>query len=319
MASRTVSYNSKKQGAAVVIDRPSAANEITAGHLVWLDMTVLTDDDLAYLTDTFKLSPIMVRELTAERSLPKLVSEAKVSFLNWYSLGKKGEGAPIRFTCLFGQGFLVTVHSKPASALEQVWQDAQSQADVMGQGLGILLYNILDAAVDDYFLAVDALSNRVDQIEDVMFDKPKPSDVKNIFKMKREMLQLRKVTAPEREVVNSLLRRTVPYLEKESRPYFEDLYDHMVRVIDLIDTLRDVTSGAMQIYQATISNNLNSIMKQLTIIATIMMPLTFITGIFGMNFAWPGKETLLGFWIVMASFAVIAVAMVVWFRKRDWI
>lgn len=319
MASRTLSYDPKKRTAAAAIDRQSAAKNIASGHLVWLDITGLTDSDLAYLTDTFELTPLMVRELTAERALPKLVTDASVSFLNWYSLGKAGAGAPIRFTCLFGPGFLVTVHSDSAEALEQVWQDAQTQPDIMGQGLGVLLYNVMDAAVDDYFLAVDALSDQVDRIEDVMFDRPKPSDVKDIFKMKRQMLELRKVTAPEREVVNSLLRRSLPYLEKDSRAYFEDLYDHMVRVIDLIDTLRDVTSGAMQIYQATISNNLNAIMKQLTIIATIMMPLTLISGIFGMNLGFPGKEGALGFWIVMVVMLGIGVAMLIWFRKREWI
>lgn len=308
-----------KTGKTVEIAQTKVAGEIAAGRLVWLDMNAPSEADIGYLTTTFKLDALTVHELTATRSLPKLVTGGKFCLLNWFSLGNRGTGKPVRFTCLFGSGFLITVHAERPHAVDAMLKAAASQTDVMGQGLGILLYNILDAAVDDYFLAVDKLSDRVDQLEDTMFDRPQPADVRTIFSLKHQMLELRKVTAPEREVVNSLLRREIPYLEAASRPYFDDLYDHMVRVIDLIDTLRDVTSGAMQIYQATISNNLNAIMKQLTIIATIMMPLTLITGIFGMNLAFPGKEGAPGFWIVMAVMLAIAAAMVAWFRTRDWI
>jgi magnesium transporter len=308
-----------KTGGVTEIGREQMAADIGAGHLVWLDINAPGDADLEFLTKSFHLAPLARHEITAPRSLPKLVSGTQSSFCAWYSLGKSGAGAPVRFTCLFGPGWLVTLHSEPPVAVEETRAAALSQPAVMGEGLGILLYNLLDAAVDGYFLAVDALSDRVDALEDTMFDRPKPSDVRTLFGLKRQMLELRKAAAPEREVVNSLLRREVGYLEKESQPYFDDLYDHMVRVIDLIDTLRDVTSGAMQIYQATISNNLNAIMKQLTIIATIMMPLTLITGIFGMNLAFPGKEGAPGFWIVMGSMLVIVAGMLAWFRTRDWI
>jgi len=315
---QALSYDPAK-AKVLKISRKQVKADIAAGRLVWLDINKPGEADMRYLTEEFKMSPLMKHEIVSERSLPKLVTEDKLSFLTWYSLGKNGTGSPVRFTCLFGPGWLVTLHMEPPVAVEQISASALTQSDVMGRGLGALLYNILDAAVDDYFLAVDELSDQVDEMEDTMFDRPKPADVRVLFGMKHQMLELRKATAPEREIVNSLLRRGIPYLEKESQPYFEDLYDHMVRVIDLIDTLRDVTSGAMQIYQATISNNLNAIMKQLTIIATIMMPLTLISGIFGMNLGFPGKEGAPGFWIVMFVMLAIGAAMLVWFRKREWI
>jgi magnesium transporter len=271
------------------------------------------------LAGNFNIEPLMMKEIRDAAGVPRIITGTNLGYICWYAPENGIDGDNNRFNCVFGENVLITVREGRVPALDSNLAALVDEPEILGRGIGVLLYNILDTAVDDYFLIVDKMSDRLDDIEDAMFAHPGSEDVKNLFELKRQMIDLRRVIAPEREVVNSLLRRELSHVESINEAYFQDLYDHLFRIIDLIDTLRDVTSGAMQIYQATISNNLNAIMKQLTIIATIMMPLTLISGIFGMNLGFPGRETPLGFWIVMSSIIVIGVIMLYWFRRRDWI
>jgi magnesium transporter len=296
-----------------------AVKDIKAGRTVWLDIKAPAAADLEFIAASFNIKPLIIEEMQSERLPAKLISGAHNTFISWSSFSNGGSGSTARIFFLLSQGLIITVHQESAAAIIKTRQTVLSEPDKMSRGPGEILYLILDAAVDDYFIFVDNLSDTIDALEDIMFGKPKTADVKRLFELKKEMLRIRRIAAPEREVVNSLLRRLPAYINSDLQTYFSDLYDHLVRIIDLIDTLRDVTGGAMQIYQATISNNLNAIMKQLTIIATIMMPLTLISGIFGMNVNFPGKDTALMFAVVMGSMTVIGIAMIVWFWRRDWL
>ncbi len=299
--------------------REELSAHVQAGHPVWFDIVDPTPSDLDFIAGTFKVRPLTIDEYKSERLPAKLLSDTTTSLITWQCLKAGQTGQQVRFGCLFGRDLLITLRGADATVIDNVWDAVQTEPEKLSKGPGAILYDILDATVDDYFLAVDGISDRVDEIEDIMFGTPRPADVKQLFDMKKGMLRLRRAAAPEREVINSLLRRYPEYLDDGVRPYFEDLYDHLVRIIDLVDTLRDVTSGAMQIYQATISNNLNAIMKQLTIIATIMMPLTLVSGIFGMNLHFPGFDSVIGFYIVTTAMVVIGVGMLFWIWRRHWI
>ncbi len=289
------------------------------GNYCWLDIESPAEADFLTLTERFKLQPLTMKQIKNTIGVPKIITGAELSYICWYGPENGASGQNKRFSCVFGESLLITIRDGRVPAIDRNLEVITEEPEILGRGIGVLLYNIFDAAVDDYFLIVDSLSDRVDKIEDAMFAHPGAEDVRNLFDLKRQMVDLRRIIEPEREVVNSLLRRELSFMQSNNEVYFQDLYDHLVRIIDLIDTLRDVTSGSMQIYQATISNNLNTIMKQLTIIATIMMPLTLISGIFGMNVTFPGKETPAGFWIVMSIMVVIGAAMLVWVWKRRWI
>jgi magnesium transporter len=313
-------YSVGKDNKAVpVSDMEAAAGLVKSGSICWLDIESPKEEDYKNLVALFGVEPLTMKQIRNEAGVPRMISGPDLSFLCWYAPKDGAGGGNTRFTCLFSENLLITIREGRVPAIDRNLDAVLKEPEIISRGIGILLYNLLDAAVDDYFLIVDSMSDRVDDIEDAMFAKPGPGDVRNLFAVKRQMIDLRRIIAPEREVVNSLLRRELKKLESGTEAYFQDMYDHLVRVIDLIDTLRDVTSGAMQIYQATISNNLNAIMKQLTIIATIMMPLTLITGIFGMNLGFPGKEGVVGFWVVMVSITVIGLGMLLWFRRRSWL
>jgi magnesium transporter len=297
----------------------SVAAHLKKGDYCWLDIESPVEDDFTALARRFKIQPLTMKQIRNTAGVPKLISGEELSYICWYGPSGGLSGQNTRFSCVFGESLLVTIREGRVPAIERNLELLAAQPEILGRGIGVLLYNILDAAIDDYYLIVDGLSDLIDKVEDAMFAHPGAEDVKQLFALKRQMIDMRRIIEPEREVVNSLLRRELNFLQSNNEVYFQDLYDHLVRIIDLIDTLRDVTSGAMQIYQATISNNLNTIMKQLTIIATIMMPLTLISGIFGMNVTFPYRDTPIGFWVIMSLLVAIGAAMLVWVWKRKWI
>lgn len=311
-------FNADKN-AVTEIPAERAVVHAAKGDYCWLDIESPVEDDFLAIIERFKIQPLTMKQIRNAAGIPKIIAGAELSYICWYAPADGQSGQSIRFNCIFGESLLITIREGRVPAIDLNLELLAGQPEILGRGIGVLLYNVLDAAIDDYYLIVDGLSDRIDKVEDAMLAHPSAEDVKQLFDLKRQMIDLRRIIGPEREVVNSLLRRELNFLQSNNEVYFQDLYDHLVRIIDLIDTLRDVTSGAMQIYQATISNNLNTIMKQLTIIATIMMPLTLISGIFGMNLGFPGKETPAGFWIVMTSIVALGAVMLVWFWKRHWI
>lgn len=290
------------------------------GKTVWLDITDLGTTDCELIADIFKVHSLVVEEIKTGYSLPKIINFPDSSFIIWYFMDEKRKEGPPHLYFVISNNYLLTLHEGKVGALDEVFIASSHDTTLFEQGTGMIVYTILDSIVDNYFLLLDRLSDEVGALEDKMFGDPKPAQVRKLFSFKREMLTLRKITAPEREVVNALLRRNLPYIRPEMGAYYEDLYDHLVRIIDLIDTLRDMVSGAMEIYLSTISNRLNVIMKTLTIIATIMMPLTLIVGIYGMNFRFmPELEWRYGYFVVLGVMVLIAVAMLYWFWRRKWL
>lgn len=300
---------------------------LTEGALVWLDVEGSDEGTYGLLERTFKAHPVVLDEIRGGYSLPKIISYPDWSFIIWQavkyeSVGSVSFSAPLMY-CLVSKNYLVTLHAEPLPAVSAVWSASEPEATtLLKRGTGMVLYNILDGFVDDYFLSLDDLSDQVDALEDKMFGEPSQADVKKLFALKRGMLALRRAAAPEREVINAILRRDLAYVRKPDQPYFEDLYDHLVRIIDLIDTFRDVTSGAMQIYLANVSNKLNTIMKTLTIVATIMMPATLISSFFGMNFALISEgigRSIFWFTGSVVAMVLIGVVMIYWAWLKKWL
>ncbi len=286
----------------------------------WLDITSPEKEDFELLEKDLKIPGPRIDEIKSEQSLPKLRRALGLSFLSWYAIDLKEASEPMRFECVLDDRFLVTVHKNKIPLLDKVFEMMEKEKAQTAEGSERVLYELLDGAVDEYFLMVDSFSDEVNDLEDRMFEKPTNKDVKRLFVLKRHMLELRRVAAPEREVINSILRREQTFVSADVITYYDDLYDHLVRIIDLVDTLRDVASGAMQIYQATISNSLNAIMKQLTIIATIVMPLTLITGVYGMNFRYmPELYWRYGYFIILGVMFLLGAGMLFWVWRRKWL
>ena len=187
-------------------------------------------------------------------------------------------------------------------------------------GADYLAYSMLDAVVDSYFMILEKLGERIELLEDELISAPATATLHEIHYLKREMIFLRKAVWPLRELINTLMRGESPLIHESMKIYFRDVYDHTIQVIDTIETLRDMVSGMLDIYLSSVSNRLNAVMKVLTIIATIFIPLTFIVGVYGMNFKYmPELEWRFGYpmlWLVMIA---IGISMLLFFRRKKWL
>ena len=219
-----------------------------------------------------------------------------------------------------GKNFLVTVHSRPIRAIEtgkRLWHEWTDRSD---QGAGLLAYLLIDAIVDDYMPLLDIISERMDDLEDSIFGEWRAQVIEEIFTVKKKLLYLRRAITPLRDVFNTLLRREQPIFPRETHIYFQDVFDHLIRVADTIDTLRDMLSSTMDAYLSVSGNRMNKIMKRLTSISTILMSVTLVAGIYGMNFVFmPELHWRYGYVFALLSMVAIGLALYWFLKKVDWI
>jgi magnesium transporter len=297
------------------------------GALAWLDFADPDAEDLALLRDRLTLHELAVEDLRKRRQRTKIDTYREQQVIVAYEVGERdGQRHPdfsldeLHF--IVGPGYLVTVHwgaSPSVTAVRDRWRE---EPDAVARTPAGLLYALLDMLADGYFPLLDRLSERIDRLQDSIVaggTESGPPALRRVLDIKRELLELRRVVAPLRDVANALLRRDVSAVEEPLVPYFQDLYDHLVRVLDTIDLYREMLAAALDANLSVTSNNLNVIVKRLTAFTVILMIPTLIAGIYGMNFhvmpelSWPfGYFAALGL-MVLASFAAY-----LYFKARDW-
>jgi magnesium transporter len=211
------------------------------------------------------------------------------------------------------------VHRNRVKQLETVWRRAISDSNTVTEGVDFLLYLIVDGLIDDAFPIIDAISDRLEEIEAQILERVEQSQLMRLLNLRRQLIIMRRILAPHRDVVAMLVRRGDPRISEKSALYFRDVYDHVVRAYEEIDTERDLLGNAMEAYISMMENRTNNIMKQLTIFASIFLPLTFLTGFFGQNFTMmPFGSTFL-YWTMLAVCVTVPVGMLLWFRSRAWL
>jgi magnesium transporter len=297
------------------------------GTLVWLDLQQPDRDDLAQLTAKIGLHELAHEDLEKRHQRPKLDTYPDQHVLVAYEVvdhGRKGQEfglAEIHF--IAGKDYIVSVHWEASPALAGVQQRWRSKVPSVGASAGELLHTILDTIADGYFPLLDRLTDRIDQLQDEIIGgsgaSPSRTVLREVLHIKKRLLDLRRVVAPLRDVVNGLLRRDVPVVNEALLPYYQDLYDHLVRVLDATDIAREMLAGALDANLSVTSNNLNVVVKRLTAFTVILMIPTLIAGIYGMNFvhmpelAWP-----LGYAFALAAMATSMIVAYVYFRRHDW-
>jgi magnesium transporter len=286
---------------------------------VWVDVSEPDEESVAALAAGFAVHPLVIEDMLHFPQRPKLDSYPENLFMVWVA-PQLSNGTTLRtneIDILLGDTYLITSHHDRIKAIDEVAADA---CGVVARGAQWTLHSILDRSVDEMFPVVDMVGEELDRIEDDLLNKVQDGQLQDLYAVKRTMLNLHKVIGPERDVVRALARHD-EFVSQEAYLYFQDVGDHVARVSDAIDTYRDVASSVMDIYLSAISNRLNVVMKQLTVVATIFMPLTLITGIYGMNLTkmmWPSPEWAWSFPAVIASFGVITIGMLVLFKRRGW-
>ena len=296
---------------------------------VWVDMEKPTDAEYSLLKETFNFHPLSIDDCKKSIDLPKIDVFEDYIFIVLHSVSVDFEKLFFKkreLDFFLGKNFLITLHSHDSPSIERLHEKLENIKGT-GKTADFLMYEIIDYFVDLYFPLIDHLEDYVEEMEAAIISQKPPKNVlKEIMRVKREVIHLKKSIAPQRDVINKLARRDFPYIHPLTGIYFRDVYDHIMRIHTELETERDLINTAFEAHMSVlsnqmmlISNRMNQVMQKLTIIATIFMPLTFITGIYGMNFQnMPELYWKYGYYIILGIMFFVGIIMYVFFRRKRW-
>jgi magnesium transporter len=295
------------------------------GGVTWVNVIGVTREDiLVSLGECFGLHRLVLEDMMNSNQRVKIEDFLDylylvVKVIEWDD--ERNEAVEEQVSLILGRGFVISIQETDPDLFRPIRDRlAENRSRARTMGADFLAYTLLDTVVDRYFVTLEALGDQIETMEDEVVDNPSTRLLQRIHYVKREMIFLRKATWPLREVVGALERRETLLIGESLAPYLRDLYDHTIQVIDTTEALRDIAAGLLDIYLSGVSNRLNVVMKLLAIIGTIFMPLTFIAGIYGMNFEhMPGLTSRWGYPLVLTIMAGIALYMIGVFRKKDWL
>jgi magnesium transporter len=311
-------------------DTATIKSLLAEGKLLWLDIDGCGPDTVALLREVFNLHPLALQSVAQFGQRPKIEPFGDVTYLVFYGAHGMGEQAS-EMHCFYAERFLITIRREQSQTLDELRKlVAEQGGPLAGLASGsnrplrlIMLHHIMESEIDSFFPALSDFDDRIDTLQQQMFVKPTDDQLAELFSMQRWLVGLRKLVSPERDMIATLVSGIIelPGKVPESEPYIRELYDHLIRISDLVDSYRDLLSNAMSAYLSTVSNRLNQVMKQLTVIATVFLPLSFLTGFFGQNFAW--MVTRLGSLTVFLIFGIgseilAAAGLFILFRRRGW-
>lgn len=292
---------------------------------LWVSLESATEDEVnLILRDTYHFHPLSIEDcLSLGYQVAKVDDFISYLFIIAHAIKPAAdlhELETLELNLFLGENFLVTCTTETSmTPIEKVWERVHKDFRLSNFGSDFLCHAILDALVDEYMPLIDQMDSEVEILEDSVLEKPAPETLERLLTLKHSIMELRRVISPQREMINRLTRDEYELIDPQSRFYFRDIYDHLVRIQELSDTIRDIVSGAMDIYLNSTSLRLNEVMKALTIVSTIFLPLSFIAGVFGMNFTHiPTASYPLGFYLCCAGMLVIGVFMLIYFRWRKW-
>jgi len=293
--------------------------------ITWINVDGIHQTDiLAKIGECFDIAPLTQEDiLNTDQRLKIEYFDNHVYFVTKmiYQSQKTDELIIEQVSIIFGSNYVLSFQEAEGDVFNLVRDRIRNKKGYIRiKGADYLAYSLLDAIVDNYFSILEKLGEKIESIDDELLQNPTPKTLKEIHGLKNDMLFIRKTVWPLREVVASLQRRDSPFIDKSTEIFFRDVYDHVIRVIDSLETFREMVSGLLEMYLSSISNKMNQIMKTLTIISTIFIPLTFIAGIYGMNFQYmPELQCRMAYPIVLIFMLFLAVTMLVLFKTKKWL
>jgi magnesium transporter len=295
-----------------------------SGIWVWVDLSSPTPDEARVLSDVFHFHELSIEDAVAEIHHPKIESYGEYLYLILHGIDFKAREHAFRtqeVDFFLGPRYLVTYHSGSSRSIGRITEICSRNERVLGEGPSALLYRIIDTMVDNYRPETEKLSHRLDALEKEVFQRPKETLVRRILDFKRDIASLRRVVMPQRDVVGRLARREFPQISEPLSYRFRDVHDHLIRLADEAIYFQDRVSSLLDAHLSNVSNQLNGVMKVLTIISTIFMPLTVLTGMYGMNVGLPhlpGGDAA-QFWWIAAIMASVCIVMLTFFKRRGWL
>ena len=287
---------------------------------VWIDLISPTKDELKILRETYKLHPLTTEDIFVKNTRVKIEIFPNYLFIIFYGLYKNKKIEVKERDFIIGKKFLISSRLDETENIRELKKNSEKLQKLMEKGMDFLLHKMIDYEIDNFFPALEDIDAQIDAIERKIIQKPEPRLLSKTIELKRTLVSIKKIVLPQRDKIALLAKSDLEFISPKAVVYFRDIYDHAVRVADTIDNYREATGSVFEVYMSSVSNNMNEIMKVLSIIATIMLPLTLIAGIYGMNFiAMPGLKSSNGFWAVILSMAILTILMVSYFRRKRWI
>jgi magnesium transporter len=297
------------------------------GTLRWIDLESQDAESLELLRERFDFHPLAIEDCLNLDQRPKLDEYGEVLFVVTHGFTCKDHKVralvPRELHAFLGDGYLVTVHAEPIEELEAAWKRACLKPQLATRGADFLYYLVVDAMADANFPILDKVAEELEVLEEEVLERPDRKHLARIFALKHELSVMRRVLSPQRDVLVSLAKIGGPTGEKNAA-YFRDVYDHLIRISEAIDANRDLLGNAMDAYLSSVSNRTNEIMKYLTIMSALFLPLSFVVGFFGQNFddmpglpGWQHSHSLM--WTMLGACLCVPVGMVAWFKYKRWL
>ena len=309
-----------RQGGVELIDAWSRDGD----DMLWVEIAQPTNDVLEpLLEERFGFHELAAEDSLSPNTLPKYDPFGDYDFFIFRAvdvdLSKHGSQT-YKLAAFLGRNFLFTVHQEPMRAIDDICARLPGDARLLANGPDFLLYSIVDQMVDAHFPLLERIEECVDELQETIFRDASPGHLDELLHLKRDINVLRRQSLPQRELLNQISRGDAQFIQKPHLIYFRDVYDHMFRISETIDVERDMMAGTMEAYLSVVANRTNDIMKVLTVFSAIMLPLTLIAGIYGMNFEhMPELHWRYGYLFAIAVMAVVDTVLLLWFRRRGWI
>jgi magnesium transporter len=293
---------------------------------LWVDIDSTSMHQHALLEKVFEFHPLAIEDTLSPGSRVKFEEYDRYVFVVMAVI-RFDEGTPEPFDLatsniyfFLGKNFLVTVHAVPSKSCGAIRERLMRNPELLSRGVEMTMHNIIDQSVDAYFPLVEQLNELVDGLEERLFERFDETLIHEIFKAKRASFSMRRHVGPLREVLNILTNRPCTYIRPETQLYYRDIYDHTIRIVESMDTVRDLLAGVLETYLSQTSNRMNKVMKQLSIVATIALPQIVIGGIYGMNFTqMPLTHNPFGFYFALGTMAVVSGVLLWWLHRNRWL
>jgi magnesium transporter len=320
---RVMAYNKERVAEEAVQDPQELRALLHKWPVLWVDVVGLgTESTLRALADIFHIHPLALEDIVHVHQRAKVDPYDQNLFCVLRIPDPSNEQLTEQFSLVLGKNYLVTFQERPGDCFDLIRAGIRNELSTMRQGLkaDFLAYRLIDASVDAFFPVLEAIGDHLDRIDDLPTAAESEAAFAELHSVKRELLMLRRAVWPLRDAVNELRRDTTPFISDDTRFYLRDCYDHAVQLIDLLESYRDIAGDVRDFYLSSISNRMNEVMKILTVIATIFLPITFIAGVYGMNFEYmPELKWRYGYAFSLALMAAVAVGMLYYFKRRGWL
>lgn len=293
------------------------------GEMCWIDLQPSDEASLQLLQQRFGFHPLAIEDCTTSNQRAKVDEYGNHLFLVTHSMSLNDHGRQaiktVELGAFLGDRYLITIHREPIPGLDVVWKRATSDPTCGAHGMDFICYLIIDELVDEVFPLVDLVSDQLEDVESAILKRVDSRQLTQLMRLKRWLISMRRVLSPQRDMLAILLRRGDPRISEKTSLYFRDVYDHVVRAYEQIDVERDLLGNAMDAYLSMMANRSTIIMKQLTLLASIFLPLTFLTGFFGQNFSALPFDSKSLFYIELGACVALPVTMFIWFRRSGWL